>query len=447
MTQSILLEDPAASSPRNVLARLVALVLALLLAVALGVAAGPMAPAHAEGKDDKVRRKQQIDQQIAQLRSDLSDVDKDLADTYVALAQTELEIPAAQDDLEAAQRQAEEARATDEEMGRRLESAQAELERLEGQVAQGDAEVNRSDEDIKRVALASYKGDGIPSAASVYLGSADPQQAVDRSMNYTLTLETQGAHLTSLRTGQALARNSEDRLDAVRQEVADLKEQAEAALKSKQDAQAAAEKAKTDLDALYAQQTQQKADLEVKKVQYQSQESALETQSSGLDQEIADLTRQEREAAQRGTPQFTVPSNGGGAGVSAKGFMRPVDGPTGSPFGWRIHPIYHYRKLHAGQDFPVSCGTPVRATQDGRVIETSFNSQAGNKLVISHGAMGGTIITSSYHHLSRYGASVGQTVKRGDVIAYVGTTGSSTGCHLHFEIHENGTAVDPTGYL
>ena len=112
-----------------------------------------------------------------------------------------------------------------------------------------------------------------------------------------------------------------------------------------------------------------------------------------------------------------------------------------------MHPIYGTRKLHAGVDFPVACGVPVGAAHSGRVIATTHNSGAGNKLILSHGVMNGHLVTTSYHHLQGFAKSVGDQVSAGDKIGYVGTTGSSTGCHLHFETHEDGNAVNPAKFL
>ena len=81
------------------------------------------------------------------------------------------------------------------------------------------------------------------------------------------------------------------------------------------------------------------------------------------------------------------------------------------------------------------------------MLSTNFNSAAGNKVIISHGMRNGKLVTSSYHHLQGFAVSPGQTVQRGQVVGRVGTTGSSTGCHLHFEIHEDGTAVNAMNYL
>lgn len=124
----------------------------------------------------------------------------------------------------------------------------------------------------------------------------------------------------------------------------------------------------------------------------------------------------------------------------------PVNARISSSFGYRIHPILGYRKLHAGTDFAASCGTPVRAAADGRVVSAGWGGGYGNLVVIAHGIVDGDSLATAYAHLSEYEVRSG-SVSRGDVIGYIGTTGSSTGCHLHFETRVNGTAVDAMGYL
>lgn len=425
----------------------------LTVLAAAALLMGPLltAPAAlAEGsKDDKVAERASVDQQLEDLRIELSDVNDDLAQTYLDLAVTELLIPQAQQDLDDAQAELEAARQEDQQTGDRLEAAQEEERELSGEVDTGQQEVDSSDEELKQVAIEAYKGGGLPSPASVYLDSATPQDAVDRSMNYRLTLASQGSRLDSLRTDQALTENSADRLTAVREEIDDLKQQSEDAVQRTEDAEQKASDAKSSLDDLYAQQTQQRDDLEAKKKKYQDQEGDLEDRGSTLDDEIAELARQEKEREQAAAASTPAPSGGdsGGSSSAKGGWIRPVDSRMNSNFGWRYHPIYHTRKLHAGVDFPVACGTPVKAAHDGRVLATTSNHSAGNKLILSHGISGGKVITTSYHHLQSFAVSTGQSVKAGQTVAYVGTTGSSTGCHLHFEVHEDGNAVDPAGYV
>ena len=133
---------------------------------------------------EKISERADIDQQLEDLRIDLGGVNDDLADTYMALAETELLIPQAQQDLEDAQAELEAAQENDREIGERLTAAQDEEELLSGQVESGRDEVDSSDEELSQIAMDAYKGGGMPSPSSVYIGGGSPQDTVDRSMNY-----------------------------------------------------------------------------------------------------------------------------------------------------------------------------------------------------------------------------------------------------------------------
>ena len=125
--------------------------------------------------------------------------------------------------------------------------------------------------------------------------------------------------------------------------------------------------------------------------------------------------------------------------VSNKDLTRIASG-----FGYRIDPVYKVTKLHAGLDFAAPIGTPIYATANGTVKEADFNEGGyGNHVVINHGYGYETL----YGHMVRMKARVGQKVKRGEVIGYVGSTGKSTGPHCHYEVHKNGTPVDPVYFF
>lgn len=415
-----------------------------------------MSPASAEGsKDDKVAEREEIDQQLEDLRIELNDVNQELSDTYLALAETELLIPQAQEDLEKAQRELEEAREEDRIIGERLTTAQTEEERLSGEVEQGQEDVESGNEELAAVALNAYKGGGMPNPSTIYIGNQSPQDAVDRSMNYRLTMSSQGTDLDSLRTDQAVTENSAERLTAVREEIKQLKIDSENAVERTETAEQEATEAKESLDTLYETQKTQRATLETQKQEHEGDISTMETRSSTLDTEIEELVRQERERAEREErerqQQNQPQSSGGGSSSSSSsssgGWVYPVNARLNSNFGWRVHPIYGTRKLHAGVDFPVACGVPVKAARSGRVIARTHNSGAGNKITLSHGMMNGRLITTSYHHLQGFAQPVGAQVSAGTTVGYVGTTGSSTGCHLHFEVHEDGNAVNPAKYI
>lgn len=121
--------------------------------------------------------------------------------------------------------------------------------------------------------------------------------------------------------------------------------------------------------------------------------------------------------------------------------VRPVGGPLTSPFGIRVHPVTGVRKLHDGTDFAAACGTPVHASAAGVVIASGQDGAYGGRITIRHERG----LETSYAHLSARTAPVGATVDAGDTIGRVGSTGLSTGCHLHFMVLQDGRPVDPHG--
>ena len=130
---------------------------------------------------------------------------------------------------------------------------------------------------------------------------------------------------------------------------------------------------------------------------------------------------------------------------NSNGYVPPLDGEIriSSGFGYRIHPISKVRKLHSGIDLPAPIGTKVYATAGGKVISSDYGSGLGFYVAIDHGNR----VISRYLHLSTLGARVGDVVKQGQVIGLVGSTGNSTGPHLHFELKVDGQYIDPTSIV
>lgn len=115
-----------------------------------------------------------------------------------------------------------------------------------------------------------------------------------------------------------------------------------------------------------------------------------------------------------------------------------------SPFGMRVNPVTGYAgEMHTGQDYGAACGSPVYSAAGGTVKEAGWFGGYGNRVVVDHG----NGLETTYNHLTSISAKVGDTVSRGDLLAQSGTTGNSTGCHLHFEVVVNGDMVDPKGWL
>ena len=124
-----------------------------------------------------------------------------------------------------------------------------------------------------------------------------------------------------------------------------------------------------------------------------------------------------------------------------------VPGAITSPFGVRFHPVLKVWKLHDGTDFGAGCGTPIVAPASGKVLSEYFSTAWGNRIIIDHGTHKGVGLSTISNHLSSYAVAAGAHVTRGQVVGYVGTTGWSTGCHLHFTVMQNGVPVDPVSWL
>lgn len=171
------------------------------------------------------------------------------------------------------------------------------------------------------------------------------------------------------------------------------------------------------------------AQLETDRAAYEEQlakEAALE---ADIQEMIAELERQEAANSIVSTGTYIWPLPG----------YRP-----GSAYGWRIHPIWGDRRFHAGEDIGAPMGTPILAADSGLVTVIPDNGNGyGNYIMINHG--GGRV--TLYAHMSGFAVSNGATVTQGQTIGYVGSTGNSTGPHLHFEVRVNGATTDPKSYF
>ena len=138
-------------------------------------------------------------------------------------------------------------------------------------------------------------------------------------------------------------------------------------------------------------------------------------------------------------------SGGGGGGqTSSSGWLTPVSGyRVTSVFGWRLHPVHGYYRMHNGVDLACAQGTPIYASRSGQVTTATYGKDAGYYVSINHGDG----FASVYMHMTHYVVKAGSYVSQGQLIGYVGSTGASTGPHLHFGISYNGTYVNPMKYI
>ncbi|WP_444195971.1 murein hydrolase activator EnvC family protein [Dialister succinatiphilus] len=222
------------------------------------------------------------------------------------------------------------------------------------------------------------------------------------------------------------------------------------------------EEDKRQLDALAAEAEKTRQEIAKKKAEQQKVLDAAKSNKAAAAQMEQDLNAQlasvrnliqqrlaAAEAARQAAQQQAASDDEGGGGsddnyVQGTGAMGwPCSGPITSPFGYRTHPIFGTTIFHAGIDIGVDYGTPIHAADSGVVVYSGWISGYGSAVIIDHG--GG--ISTLYGHNQSLAVSEGQSVSKGSVIAYAGSTGNSTGPHCHFEVDVNGSPVNPMGYL
>lgn len=400
-----------------------------VLAAAAAVCLLIQAPAVASPTGDLRQRRQQTERQLDAARSDLAETKRQRADTRATLQeldgqQTRLaaELAELTVELEAAEQ--------------RLRDAQHALRRTKAEISTTRAQLQATERDLRARekllrarARASYMHGGINYAEAVLDVRTANELGV--SLQYMRTMITEDRdkveRISSLETTYETMLDRLDELEAAQDE-------ARAKRAAQRDRVAGLVARKREVESQLAAQEQQHtallAELDTDAQRYRAAIDDLETESQKLRQRLAALASKPSNAS-------TV------AQRSSSGFQWPVNGTITSGFGYRTHPVLGYQRLHAGTDFGAATGTPIVAADGGVVVSAGWLGGYGNAIVISHG--GG--IATLYAHQSRLAVSAGSSVSRGQVIGYVGSTGMSTGPHLHFEVRVNGTPVDAARYL
>ncbi|NKX53861.1 peptidoglycan DD-metalloendopeptidase family protein [Arthrobacter sp. E918] len=458
--------------------------LAALLVLSLSTAG----PVQADELDD---RKQALEQEIAQVEQSLEFLDEDIVKTVARLKEYQTQLPGAQQALAEAQGRVEEAAAQVAALSQRVDLALQTKDKINQQLADDEARMEDTRKLIGQIATQAYKQGGVPSNLQLFFGSGPKAGLADTISLADQALRTQNAALDRLSQQNAANVNAQARLEAVEEEIRSLKEQAEEALAVEQSArdEAAAEKEK--VDQLIADTSALSDELQARKPEIQKKLRQAETEHAQVQADIAE--RQERErreaeerrrraeaerkAAQQAWEREQARIKAAQAAAAAKGqpvpqivptvpkppaapsepssfgLIAPVSAWVSSGFGWRPTPAGTIDfggsggYMHTGLDYAAGCGTPVKAPASGSVMYAEWGGAAGNFVVISHGVVAGNALATKYFHLTRSVVYPGQSVGQGQVIGYVGTTGNSTGCHLHFETVLNGSLVNPSGLL
>lgn len=332
--------------------------------------------------------------QIRETRARKAEAAKEAADTRAELRRSEERLGAAQ---------------------RQLQSAEARIATTRQSIADTERKVFRTEQALEehreasgRRLLAMHKS-GEVSYVEVLVGSHDFTEMAARTYVYERLAksdaETAVAMERERRKAEALKLDLEKQRKRVEQERDRISE--------------AKSRIAVETERVRVLTAQKQSEVD----EWERKESALQAQSEALSQQIRAWTS----------------SGSGYTGTWSGSLARPADGPICSPFGMRMHPILHYMRMHTGIDMSVPFGAPIRAAGAGKVISTGWNGGYGNCVIIDHG--GGR--TTLYAHMSRITVSTGQIVSPGQQVGACGSTGLSTGPHLHFELRINGSPVNP----
>ncbi len=377
----------------------------VVLAAVLGLLQPPVGSQ--QSASDARAEREQVREEKADAARELDAAEADDEAVYAALVAITSSVNAYQAEIDEAQRQ--------------LDDARAQVATAEAAIVEADEAEDGLLEELASIAVAGYVSGGEQSVAM--FGSEDIVEALRQSSLLDKANGDTADLLEDLRIVH------EDRELAAADAAASLVEAESLEVALAEDL--------VVLEAEQAVQEELKAELERRIGEWQAKVDELAAADADLTQFIRE---QEAASAAASGGGSTAPAPGSS---SVSGFQWPISGGVSSGYGYRVHPIYGTRRLHTGLDVSGGSGTPIAAAKAGTVLSAGWRGGYGNAVVISHG--GG--ITTLYAHQSQLNVSTGQQVGRGDIVGWVGSTGASTGPHLHFEVRVNGSPVDPRPYL
>ena len=425
-------------------------------------------------------RKSANDRDLEHAHDELELTSEGLQRATAALLAAEEKLDTAERALASTRTQLTAAEVLDAQVQRELDEAVAALAEARRQLRQERKKLERRRGDLGSLAAASYQTADTQLMRLTALLNARDVSTVTVQLNTARNLlDKELTGLDRMRASEVLLTVTEEQVTEFKQQVAarraaaaanlvriqalESEAEAEAArverfVEAREAARASAEKAKQRDLAMLAELEQERArigELLRKRAEAARRRAEAEARRQAAAEarreaaRKAAASRSRASGSSRSSSGSSSSGSSGSASSSTGGVLGyPVDGYITSSFGYRTHPIYGYRSFHDGVDFGAGrCGVPIRAAASGQVVSRYYQTAYGNRLIVDHGLIGGAGVATIYNHASRYVVSAGQNVSRGQVIGYVGDTGWSTGCHLHFTVLRNGSAVDPIGYF
>lgn len=367
-----------------------------------------------------------IDKQVAEASEALTEASAAVVAAAESLKDAQAKLPAARETMTLATAKEAEAAGVYRTAAGELVSAKLAYATALSKVTSKEAEITQLQKKVDQFARSVYQ-QGPTSQWEIILESTSPSDLTVRLQNIKAVSLSTSKSLDNLLGAKEQLVSDAAAAEDVRLEMQRVADIASQALIDAQNAADKAAAAKVEVDKLVKQEAAALKVAEDDKAEVQKQYDELRAEQL----RIAALAKA---AGTQGPvdPQATGP------------LSWPLPGrAAGGGVGWRIHPVYKYKSCHTGVDSGAPSGTPIRAAASGVVLSTTVSRAYGNMTLIDHGDG----MVTMYAHQSQFGVSPGQAVGNQDVIGYVGSTGFSTGPHLHFEVHLNGVPYNPMGWF
>lgn len=408
------------------------------------------APASADVDDQKKK----ADSKVRSTQQNLDDTSAKLVKVNNALVQTNKKVAGAQKKLKSANSKLTKANNHLRDMRSQLAIAKADESKNQNALDTNKVKQAKSKILVGGIARQSYMSGGLGNLQLTLNILTSKGDVTSKLSVADMVMRQQGGVLSTLASERANGTAAGDRLSAARRRIATLTVKATNAQTAAVSAQKSATKARDSVVSLQKTQTGQRNALKKQKKIELANLAKQKKESNRLAAIIRKRNIAAAKAAKRARETATrqaAPPVARSGGAQAGGGVLAAPGPIGSivsGFGSRVNPVLHISMLHAGDDFPYPCGTPVHAARGGTVASTGWDSAGGNFVLIDHGYIGGANIASYYAHFERPAiVHSGQHVSKGQLIGYSGTTGRSTGCHMHFGVMANGRWVNPIPYI
>ena len=314
----------------------------------------------------------------------------------------------------------------------KYDEAAAKAVKLKLQADDAQARADRSKQEAGQLAARLVRSGGSDLSSTLFFNSSESKSLLSELGLASMVKDQSAGIYEKAIQNQNVARALTDQADVAKEALKALAGEAEKAAKAAADAALAASAALTEQQAHQVQLTAQLAIL------------VTNTNQTEADFAIGVEVARQAAAAALAAQLAAAPRAGQ---ISTEGWARPAGGHISSPYGYRIDPYNGSYALHAGTDLAAGCGTPIYAAHSGTVVLAGPYGGYGNYIRIQNDGDGS--YETAYGHIVNGGilVGIGQSVQVGQNIARVGSTGMSTGCHLHFEIHHNGGTQDPVPFM